>query len=184
MEKYFAYLEQLRQSGETNMFGAVPYLQREFPELSKEKSQQILTAWMSAFGTAHVPGEGYSSAAEAEVMFRFGSFLSDIASHICSEAPEIKCRLCVRRGADKKNACLFGCYDGVTEYLSGKAALYQTRLESCCKRYFEYLDQIHTSKDYDLYSAEEALKTEFPYLTSHPEYAKYAMASWMLKHWG
>ena len=26
-QKYFDYLERLRQSGETNMYGAVPYLQ-------------------------------------------------------------------------------------------------------------------------------------------------------------
>ncbi len=32
-QKYFDYLERLRQSGETNMYGAVPYLQEEFPEL-------------------------------------------------------------------------------------------------------------------------------------------------------
>lgn len=33
MEKYFVYLEQLRQSGRINMFGAIPYLQMKFPEL-------------------------------------------------------------------------------------------------------------------------------------------------------
>lgn len=32
-QKYFDYLERLRQSGETNMYGAAPYLQEEFPEL-------------------------------------------------------------------------------------------------------------------------------------------------------
>lgn len=32
-QKYFDFLEKLRQSGETNMYGAVPYLQSEFPEL-------------------------------------------------------------------------------------------------------------------------------------------------------
>ena len=50
MEKYFAYLEQLRQSGETNMFGAIPYVQREFPELyfDKDRAAQILQAWMSS----------------------------------------------------------------------------------------------------------------------------------------
>ena len=32
-QKYFDYLEQLRQSGETNMYGAASYLQEEFPEL-------------------------------------------------------------------------------------------------------------------------------------------------------
>ena len=32
-QKYFDYLERLRQSGETNMYGTAPYLQEEFPEL-------------------------------------------------------------------------------------------------------------------------------------------------------
>lgn len=50
MEKYFEYLDRLRQSGETNMFGAVPYLQKEFPELcEKKKAIQILQAWMGGY---------------------------------------------------------------------------------------------------------------------------------------
>lgn len=51
MEKYFRYLDSLRDSGKTNMFGAVPYLQREFPELEFDqgKAQSILRAWMDAF---------------------------------------------------------------------------------------------------------------------------------------
>lgn len=48
MEKYFTYLEELRQSGVTNMFGAVPYLQRAFPELADDPrwAGEILWAWM------------------------------------------------------------------------------------------------------------------------------------------
>lgn len=51
MKKYFDYLDQLRQSGETNMFGAVPYLQREFPELAwdQKRASQILQAWMDSY---------------------------------------------------------------------------------------------------------------------------------------
>lgn len=50
-QKYFDYLEQLRQSGETNMYGAVPYLQEEFPELrySPERARKILLAWFGTF---------------------------------------------------------------------------------------------------------------------------------------
>ena len=49
--KYFDYLEQLRQSGETNMYEAVPYLQGEFPELrySPERARKILLAWFGTF---------------------------------------------------------------------------------------------------------------------------------------
>ena len=39
MEKYFTYLEKLRKSGETNMMGAVPYLQRQFPELAHDRAR-------------------------------------------------------------------------------------------------------------------------------------------------
>lgn len=51
MEKYFEYLEQLRESGEVNMFGAVPYLQREFPELEHDRNRAvtILQAWMGSY---------------------------------------------------------------------------------------------------------------------------------------
>ena len=42
------YLDQLRESGETNMFGAAPYLQREF-DLERKESQDILLEWMKSF---------------------------------------------------------------------------------------------------------------------------------------
>ena len=48
MNQYFDYLDQLRESGKTNMFGAVTYLQRRFPELADDpdRAAQILLAWM------------------------------------------------------------------------------------------------------------------------------------------
>lgn len=51
MEKYFTYLEQLRDSGETNMYGALPYLQREFPELrfDNKRAREILLAWFASY---------------------------------------------------------------------------------------------------------------------------------------
>lgn len=54
MEKYFDYLDCLRDSGETNMFGALPYLRREFPELGFDpiKASKVLTAWMHSRGGA------------------------------------------------------------------------------------------------------------------------------------
>lgn len=50
-QKYFDYLERLRQSGETNMYGAAPYLQSEFPELryDRNKAGEILLAWIRTF---------------------------------------------------------------------------------------------------------------------------------------
>ena len=44
----FLYLDELRQSGETNMFGAVPYLVERF-EMSKEKARDMLSLWMKSY---------------------------------------------------------------------------------------------------------------------------------------
>lgn len=44
-QEHFDYLEDLRQSGYTNMFGASPYLQGTF-ELDKTKAISILSKWM------------------------------------------------------------------------------------------------------------------------------------------
>ena len=50
MKKNFDYLDQLRQSSETNMFGALPYLQKQFFELAldRKKAVQVLQAWMDS----------------------------------------------------------------------------------------------------------------------------------------
>ena len=45
-EQYFAYLEQLRKSGETNMMGARPYLQGNFG-ISRDEATKILQSWMT-----------------------------------------------------------------------------------------------------------------------------------------
>ena len=49
--KQFAYLVQLRDSGETNMFGAAPYLQREFG-YSSEEAKKVFLAWIASFKEA------------------------------------------------------------------------------------------------------------------------------------
>ena len=46
--EYYVYLEDLRQSGVTNMFGAAPYLQEEFG-LSKKEAREILGNWMTNY---------------------------------------------------------------------------------------------------------------------------------------
>jgi len=49
MEKeYFEFLNVLRDSGATNMFGAAPYLQEEFG-LSRWESRDVLISWMKSF---------------------------------------------------------------------------------------------------------------------------------------
>lgn len=47
--KYYRFLEDLRQSGITNMFGAVPYLQQAFPELSELEAEDVLVNWMQNY---------------------------------------------------------------------------------------------------------------------------------------
>ena len=48
MKEYFDYLVELRDSGETNMWGAAPYIQREFGVTYKE-AKDILLAWIESF---------------------------------------------------------------------------------------------------------------------------------------
>ena len=51
MKKYFEYLNALRKSGVTNMYGTVPFLQQKFPELGfdRARAQEVLRAWISSF---------------------------------------------------------------------------------------------------------------------------------------
>ena len=44
----FTYLEGLRQSGVTNMFGAGPYLEREFG-LNRNEAKEVLLSWMKSY---------------------------------------------------------------------------------------------------------------------------------------
>lgn len=43
------FLEDLRESGEVNMFGAAPYLMEEFPELDRREAKAIVQEWMRTF---------------------------------------------------------------------------------------------------------------------------------------
>jgi len=47
--EYFEYLDGLRESGVTNMFGAALYLERAFPDLEGKKATLILLEWMNQF---------------------------------------------------------------------------------------------------------------------------------------
>ena len=52
-EEYFEFLDDLRESGTTNMFGAVSYLIYEFDNIDKKTGGEILTEWMRTFGERH-----------------------------------------------------------------------------------------------------------------------------------
>lgn len=51
-EKYYQYLDDLRDSGITNMFGAASYLVDEF-DLEPEEASKILVEWMKSYGERH-----------------------------------------------------------------------------------------------------------------------------------
>lgn len=48
-EEHLEYLDELRESGVTNMFGAASYLQNAFDELSNKDAKAILGYWMHTF---------------------------------------------------------------------------------------------------------------------------------------
>ena len=52
-EEHLLYLDQLRKSGVTNMFGAVPFILLEFPALSEQQAKQVLIYWMKTFSDRH-----------------------------------------------------------------------------------------------------------------------------------
>ena len=48
-DEHLTYLDDLRESGATNMFGAGTFVQEEFGT-SRQDSKDILTYWMKTFG--------------------------------------------------------------------------------------------------------------------------------------
>jgi hypothetical protein len=51
-EKYFIFLDNVRETGKINMFGAAPYLQKAF-QLNKYDAKDILLEWMDTFNERH-----------------------------------------------------------------------------------------------------------------------------------
>ena len=52
LEEVFRYLDELRESGVTNMYGASPSLIEEF-DCTRGESQQLLKKWMDTFNERH-----------------------------------------------------------------------------------------------------------------------------------
>lgn len=48
-DEHLEFLDELRESGETNMFGAGPYVSDEFGE-DKHQAREIVSYWMQSFG--------------------------------------------------------------------------------------------------------------------------------------
>ena len=47
-DAYYEYLDELRDSGLINMFGAAKFLAREFPELNDGQAGSVLHCWMES----------------------------------------------------------------------------------------------------------------------------------------
>lgn len=52
-EMFFGYLDGLRESGVTNMYGAVPYLRDRFDGMSQSQAISVLVEWMETFDERH-----------------------------------------------------------------------------------------------------------------------------------
>ena len=48
----FEFLDNLRESGKTNMFGAAPFVQQAF-DLNKFESRYLVSEWMRTFSERH-----------------------------------------------------------------------------------------------------------------------------------
>jgi hypothetical protein len=51
-DEHLEYLDALRQSGVTNMFGAAPYLTEHF-DLTGNEARVVLAYWMQSFSERH-----------------------------------------------------------------------------------------------------------------------------------
>jgi hypothetical protein len=49
-QEVFSFLDALRESGATNMFGAAPYIQREFG-VDRTRARALLLEWMESFSS-------------------------------------------------------------------------------------------------------------------------------------
>ena len=49
-DEHLRFLDALRESGQTNMFGAAPYVAEAF-EIPMQQARKILTYWMQTFST-------------------------------------------------------------------------------------------------------------------------------------
>lgn len=50
-KKVFIYLNELRKSGETNMFGARPYIVSQF-SVNRDEAATLLSLWMNNFDSS------------------------------------------------------------------------------------------------------------------------------------
>jgi len=64
-EKYYRYLDGLRESGISNMFGARPFLRSKFRELTDPMATKVLGDWMKTFHLRHPKKQEENSGQES-----------------------------------------------------------------------------------------------------------------------
>ena len=52
-DAHLRFLDELRESGETNMFGAAKYLRARFNTLDREDARTVIVYWMDSFEERH-----------------------------------------------------------------------------------------------------------------------------------
>jgi len=55
-EEQMVFLDNLRESGVTNMFGASTYVAEHFPELTECEARKVTAQWMQTFSKRHPEG--------------------------------------------------------------------------------------------------------------------------------
>lgn len=65
--RYFEFLDNLRESGVTNMFGAGNYLMREYPGMLRHEAHTVLGAWMGSFTHTLPPEDRVMKVLEGDV---------------------------------------------------------------------------------------------------------------------
>ena len=64
LSNYFEFLDDLRESGVTNMWGAGPYLQRAFSR-GKDEAMDVFLKWIGSFDPDQPPSERAQKATES-----------------------------------------------------------------------------------------------------------------------
>ena len=49
----FMFLDALRETGITNMYGASPFIRERFPDLNRYDANRLLCRWMETFEARH-----------------------------------------------------------------------------------------------------------------------------------
>ena len=94
-KEMFIYLDELRDSGVTNMFGAAPYLQREFG-LEKREAREILAKWMQSMNEVELT-QDFGELDEAELSKLEKKSLKKISKQLKKSVKSFKPQVFKRR---------------------------------------------------------------------------------------